>query len=131
MVAFDVTHIYAFVKENNLRVYVKDRYKKEVQPRGDPDCRLGVKKSTNKEQAQDPSPAAGAKASAQGPEQAKQKGKRGRTTKSAPGSKPGDKQPEGKREEKECLWGYGSGVASATVAGYGDVVLAEYTQPRE
>ena len=37
VVAFDVTHIYAFVKENNLRVYVKDRYKKEVQPTGDPD----------------------------------------------------------------------------------------------
>ena len=30
-VAFDVTHIYAWVKENNLRVYVKDRYKKEAQ----------------------------------------------------------------------------------------------------
>jgi hypothetical protein len=32
-------------------------------------------------------------------------------------------------EVKEYLWGYGSGVAAATVAGYGDVVLAEYTQP--
>src|SRR6266571_8669355 len=49
VVAFDVTHIYAWVKENNLRVYVKDRYKKEVQPTGDRDCRLGVKKSTNKQ----------------------------------------------------------------------------------
>ena len=39
-VAFDVTHIYAWVKENNLRVYVQDRYHKEVQPRGDPDCRV-------------------------------------------------------------------------------------------
>lgn len=27
------------------------------------------------------------------------------------------------------MWGYGSGVAAATTADYGDVVLAEYTQP--
>jgi hypothetical protein len=88
VVAFDVTHIYALVKENNKRVYVKDRYDKAHQPRGDSDCKVGVKKSTNKEQAD--------------------------------GSK---------KEEKEYLWGYGSGVVSATDPVYGDVVLAEYTQP--
>ena len=32
-------------------------------------------------------------------------------------------------EKKEYVWGYGSGVAAATTADYGDVVLAEYTQP--
>jgi hypothetical protein len=87
-VAFDVTHIYASVKENNPRAYVKERYHKDQQPAGDPDCRLGVKRSTNKEQAD------------------------GST-----------------KEEKEYLWGYGSGVASATIPGYGDVVVAEYTLP--
>src|SRR2546426_250317 len=71
VVAFDVTHIYAFVKENNKRAYVKDRYDKYHQPRGDRDCKLLVKRSTNKEQAD--------------------------------GSK---------KEEKEYLWGYGSGVGS-------------------
>jgi hypothetical protein len=49
-VAFDVKHLYAWVKENNPRVYVGDRYCKEQQPRGDPDCRVGVKRSTNQEQ---------------------------------------------------------------------------------
>ncbi len=88
VVAFDVTHIYAYVKENNPRVYVKDRFKKDQQPRGDRDCKLGVKKSTNREQAD--------------------------------GSK---------KEEKESLWGYGSGVASSFIGGYGEVVLAEYTLP--
>lgn len=87
-VAFDVKHIYAWVKENNLRVYVKERYDKDHQPTGDPDCKLGVKKSTNQEQAD------------------------GST-----------------KEVKEYLWGYGSGVAAAITADYGDVVLAEYTQP--
>jgi hypothetical protein len=50
-VAFDVKHIYAWVQENNERTYVKDRYDKTRQPKGDPDCRLGVKRSTNQEQS--------------------------------------------------------------------------------
>jgi hypothetical protein len=87
-VAFDVKHIYAWVKENNERVYVTDRYDKAQRLAGDPDCRLGVKRSTNQEQPD------------------------GSTT-----------------EKKELLWGYGSGVAAATFPDYGDVVLAEYTQP--
>lgn len=87
-VAFDVKHIYAWVKENNERAYVKDRYDKNRRLPGDPDCRLGVKRSTNQE------------------------------------------QPDGStKEKKEKLWGYGSGVAAATVPDYGDVVLGEHTQP--
>jgi hypothetical protein len=87
-VAFDVKHLYAWVKHNNERAYVPDRYDKTQRPAGDPDCRLGVKRSTNQE------------------------------------------QPDGSTEEKkELLWGYGSGVAAATTADYGDVVLAESTQP--
>jgi hypothetical protein len=88
VVAFDVKHIYGWVKENNERVYVKDRYDKTKQLAGDPDCKLGVKRSSNQE------------------------------------------QPDGStKEKKEYIWGYGSGVAAATVADYGDVVLAEHTQP--
>ena len=48
-VAFDVKHIYAWVKENNERAYVPERYDKTKRLAGDPDCRLGVKRSTNKE----------------------------------------------------------------------------------
>ena len=48
-VAFDVKHIYAWVKENNARAYVPERYDKTKRVAGDPDCRLGVKRSTNKE----------------------------------------------------------------------------------
>lgn len=87
-VAIDVKHIYAWVKENNERAYVKDRYDKTKRLAGDPDCRLGVKRSTNQE------------------------------------------QPDGStKEKKELLWGYGTGVAVSTIAEYGTVVLAEYTQP--
>ena len=87
-VAIDVKHMYAWVSENNERAYIKDRYDKTKHPAGDPDCRLGVKRSTNQELADG-------------------------TTK----------------EKKELLWGYGTGVAVSTVADYGTVVLAEYTQP--
>lgn len=50
-VAFDVKHIYAWVSENNPRVYVKGQFDVTHIPKGDPDCRLGVKKSTNQVQA--------------------------------------------------------------------------------
>ena len=50
VVAFDVKHIYAWVKENNERAYIKDRYDKTRIPVGDPECKLGVKRSTNQEQ---------------------------------------------------------------------------------
>jgi hypothetical protein len=87
-VAYDVKHIYAWVQENNHKAYVPDRYNPQRQPRGDPDCRLGVKTRSNQVRADG-------------------------TTK----------------ETKEYVWGYGSGVAAATDPRYGDVVLAEYTQP--
>jgi hypothetical protein len=87
-VAFDVKHIYAWVRENNPRESMRDRFCKDKQPKGDPDCRVGVKRSTNQE------------------------------------------QPDGsKKEKKEYLWGYGSGVATATIPGYGDVVFADLTLP--
>src|SRR6266516_1716997 len=49
-VAYDVKHIYAWVRENNPHVYVKGTFDVTHIPTGDPDCRLGVKKSTNQEQ---------------------------------------------------------------------------------
>lgn len=88
VVAFDVAHLYAWVRENNPRVYVVGSFDVTHIPKGDPHCRLGVKKSSNQE------------------------------------------QPDGSTKvKKESLFGYGSGVASCTDPVYGDVVLAEYTQP--
>ena len=49
-VAFDVKHIFAWVRENNPNVYVKGRFDVTHIPKGDPDCRLGVKKSSNQVQ---------------------------------------------------------------------------------
>jgi hypothetical protein len=53
-VAFDVKHIYAWVQQNNPKAYVSRRYDPARQPRGDPDCRLGVKRRSNQERPDGP-----------------------------------------------------------------------------
>jgi len=109
-VAFDVKHIYAWVKENNPRAYVADRYDKTRIPAGDPDCTLGVKRSSNQHGPDEPDAAAASPSATASVTEA-------------------ITAPREKKVQKEYLWGYGSGVAAATVPGYGDVVLAEFTQP--
>jgi hypothetical protein len=47
-VSLDTKHILAWVKENNPKAYVSDRYDKTKQPPGDPDCRLGCKRRHNR-----------------------------------------------------------------------------------
>lgn len=46
-VSLDTKHILAWVKENNPKAYVPDRFNKARQPAGDPDCRLGCKRRSN------------------------------------------------------------------------------------
>jgi hypothetical protein len=48
-IAVDVKHIYAWVRENNPRESIQDRFCKDRQPKGDPDCRVGVKRGSNQE----------------------------------------------------------------------------------
>src|SRR3972149_5355854 len=47
-ISLDTKHILAWVKENNPKAYVVDRFNKEKQPAGDPDCRLGCKRRHNR-----------------------------------------------------------------------------------
>jgi hypothetical protein len=47
--AMDTKEILAYVKENNPKQYVKDRYKKDNIPCGDKTCALGAKPSSNKD----------------------------------------------------------------------------------
>jgi len=49
-IAFDVKHMFAWVRENNPNVYVEGSFTVHHIPKGDPDCRLGVKKSSNQVQ---------------------------------------------------------------------------------
>ncbi len=46
-ISLDTKPIIAWVEENNPKAYVEDRYNKDRQPKGDPDCRLGCKRRHN------------------------------------------------------------------------------------
>jgi hypothetical protein len=103
-VSLDTKHILAWVKENNPKAYVSDRYDKTQQPKGDPDCKLGCKRRHNRRapgtdgQAAPPTPA--------------------RNSRAANTVAVG-----------EFYWGYASGVVATKVPDWGEFVLAELTQP--
>jgi hypothetical protein len=110
-ISLDTKHVIAWVKENNPKAYVENRYDKTKQPPGDPDCRLGCKRRHNRKAkqplGQDPSPGL-----------------------EPPGGTPTrNPVPGGKRKIGEFYWGYGSGVIAVKVPGWGEFVLAEMTQP--
>jgi hypothetical protein len=99
-ISLDTKHILAWVKENNPKAYVADRFVKTHQPAGDPDCRLGCKRRHNRGASQEPPP--------------------------TPTRNP---QPAANLRVGEFYWGYGSGVVVVKVPGWGEFVLAEMTQP--
>ena len=102
-ISLDTKHILAWVRENNSKAYVEDRFDKTRQPAGDPDCKLGCKRRHNR----------------------KKKQPLGQDPPVTPTThpQPGEKVPFG-----EFYWGYGSGVVVAKVPGWGEIVLAELTQ---
>lgn len=94
-VSLDTKHILAWVRENNPKEFVEERYNKEKQPKGDPDCKLGCKERRNQ---------------------------RSKTPTS-------EGQPASTVSVGTFYWGYASGIVVAKVEGYGEIVLAECTQP--
>jgi hypothetical protein len=51
-ISLDTKHILAWVKENNPKAYVAERFNKHKQPTGDPDCKLGCKRKHNRQVAE-------------------------------------------------------------------------------
>ena len=47
-VSLDTKHILAWVRENNPKDYVQERFNPDKQPRGDRDCKLGCKRKRNR-----------------------------------------------------------------------------------
>jgi hypothetical protein len=100
-ISLDTKHILAWVKENNPKAYVKERFAKDRQPTGDPDCRLGCKRRRNQ-----------------------------RASSEKPPPTPFDNPvPANTISVGEYYWGYASGVVATKIPGWGEVVLAELTLP--
>jgi len=102
-ISMDTKHILAWVKENNPKAYLKrsERFDKTRQPKGDPDCRLGCKRRHNQQLSSQESP-------------------------STPADNP---VPANTLSVGEYYWGYASGIVATKVPDWGEVVLAERTQP--
>jgi hypothetical protein len=100
-ISLDTKHILAWVRENNPKDYVQDRYDKEKQPAGDPDCRLGCKRRRNQRVF----------------------------SKEPPPTPPDNPVPANTIAVAEYYWGYASGVVATKVPNWGEFVLAELTLP--
>ena len=103
-ISVDTKHILAWVKENNPKAYVSDRYDKNQQPKGDPDCKLGCKRRHNR----------------------RAPGTDGLATPPTPAHNP---RAATTVAVGEFYWGYASGVVATKVPDWGEFVLAELTQP--
>jgi len=99
-ISLDTKHILAWVKENNPKDYVQDRYDKTKQPAGVPDCRLGCKRRRNQ-----------------------------RASSKEPPPTPRANPSPANISIGEYYWGYASGVVAAKVPDWGEFVLAELTLP--
>ena len=97
-ISLDTKHIIAWVKENNPKAYVSERFNKLKQPAGDADCKLGCKRRHNR-QISEPILTPTHKA-----------------------------VPAQHLSIGEYYWGYGSGVVVVKVPDCGEFVLAEMTQ---
>jgi hypothetical protein len=100
-ISLDTKHIVAWVRENNPKDYVQDRYDKTKRPAGDPDCRLGCKRRRNQRAS----------------------------SKEPPATPPDNPVPANTIAVAEYYWGYASGVVATKVPGWGEFVLAELTLP--
>jgi hypothetical protein len=112
VVSIDTKHIIAWVKENNPKAYVDDRFDKTKQPKGDPDCKLGCKRRHNRGDGNGADHAAAPEAAG--------------ATLATPTTNP---VPASQNVSVgEFYWGYASGVVTTKVPGWGEFVLAELTQ---
>jgi hypothetical protein len=99
-ISLDTKHIIAWVKENNPKAYVSNRYDKTKQPAGDPDCKLGCKRRHNQ-----------------------------RTSSEDVATPTRNPVPASTLAVGEYYWGYGSGVVATKVPDWGEFVIAELTLP--
>lgn len=103
-ISLDTKHILAWVRENNAKAQVADRFNKERQPKNDPDCKLGCKERENKLVSS-------------------------AATRPAHDATPTTEAIPARRASVGIFyWGYASGIVATKIDGWGEFVLAEMTQ---
>jgi hypothetical protein len=124
----DTKHVMAWVRENNPKAYVAERFNKHQQPTGDPDCKLGCKRRHNRGEGngrdRPAAPPDGQPAAAN----ATAESATGAATKCPTGTPTTRPVPVRQADHGEYYWGYASGVIATKVPGWGEFVLAELTQ---
>lgn len=126
-ISLDTKHILAWVRENNPKDYVQERFNPNKQPRGDRDCKLGCKRKRNRSAAEGNSGESGGAAPAAAPSTAAA-ATPAVVASSAPVTPTSDPKPASKIDVGEYYWGYASGVVATKVEEWGEFVLAEFTQ---
>jgi hypothetical protein len=101
-ISLDTKHILAWVKENNPKAYIENRFDKTKQPAGDRDCKLGCKRRHNRRKVGE---------------------------EADPATPLANPVPGSTVQVGEFYWGYASGVAAVKASGWGEFILAEMTQP--
>lgn len=124
-ISLDTKHIIAWVRENNPKEYIKDRYDKTKQPKGDRDCRLGCKRKQNRGAGDGNGGESGGSTAAPAAPTPPGVASTSSSTPTTPASDPVSAR---KAEVGEFYWGYASGVVATKVEGWGEFVLAELTQ---
>lgn len=107
-ISLDTKHILAWVKENNPKAYVTQRYDKAQPPAGDPDCRLGCKRKRNQRVTGEPPSSSNEPAT--------------------PFNNP--RSPKGV-PIGEYYCGYASGIIVTRIPSWAEIVLTELTQTFE
>ena len=112
VIALDTKHIIAWVKENNPKTFVRNRYDKAHRPKGDPDCRLGCKRRENSAPSAQSGDASCSATDA---------------TPTTAGNPASETLPP--LSKGEYYWGYASGIVVTKIEDLAEVVLADLTQP--
>lgn len=128
-VSVDTKHVVAWVRENNPKVRMANRFDKQRQPKGDPDCKLGCKAKENHHTsgAAQPSSEQTAVTNAESAPSATA------ATPSSEGLPASQKLPALDKAKGDFYWGYASGVVASKIVFGGEVepvefALAEFTQ---
>lgn len=130
---YHLLNIIAWVRENNPKVRMSNRFDKQRQPKGDPDCKLGCKSNENHHNSGDAQPVSDRTPPASADSAPPSPATSAPATPTSEGLPASQKLPALDKPKGDFYWGYASGVvASRLLLGEKvepvEFVLAEFSQ---